>query len=128
MHGQSVSALLASTEGKSEVNMEVEEQSEDQPMEGVEANDGKIDLMDIDADIRHERGNIPRKHFKIDSLIKKCIQPALGNVKDPRSTTSRAIDRLKIILFCLHHEEGKTNTLSVNLKFEIVAEIGRAHV
>jgi hypothetical protein len=46
------------------------------------------------------------RQFKIDYLIKKCIQPALGNVKDPDQDSSRAIDRLKTLLNCLQNEQG----------------------
>jgi len=48
----------------------------------------------------------PKRQFHINYLIKKCLQPALGNVKDPASDSSRAIDRLKIILNCLQNDTG----------------------
>ena len=48
----------------------------------------------------------PKRQFHINYLISKCVQPALGNVKDPASDSSRAIDRLKIILNCLQNDTG----------------------
>ena len=84
MHGKSVSALLALTAERPEVNMEKQDDPKDE-----------------------KRMETTKKQFKIESLIKKCVQPALGNVKDPDSDSSRAIDRLKIILNCFNNVEGK---------------------
>ena len=53
-----------------------------------------------------EKQDDSKKQFKIESLIKKCVQPALGNVKDSDSDSSRAIERLNIILNCLNNEQG----------------------
>ncbi|CAG2215363.1 unnamed protein product [Mytilus edulis] len=65
----------------------------------------EIDLMDIHIEEKAET----RKHFKIGYLIKKCIQPALGNVKDPKSDETRAVDRLKIMLNWMQVEEASSN-------------------
>ena len=105
MHGQSVSSLLASTKGRREADMDIGEPTDEQTQENMETNEGEVDLMDIQLEVQPRKA---QKHFKIDYLIRKCIQPALGNVKDPLSDSSRAIDRLKIILNCLQHEEGTT--------------------
>lgn len=107
MHGTSVSALLASTKTRPEDDMEVEEGTNEQMMERMETNEDEVDLMDIQLEVKtNEKGQKFKRHFKIDNLIMKCLQPALGNVKDPMSDSSRAIDRLKIIHNCLKHEAG----------------------
>ncbi|XP_052062754.1 E3 ubiquitin-protein ligase rnf213-alpha-like isoform X2 [Mytilus californianus] len=107
MSGKSVSALLDVTKDQSEVDMEIERDQEDRDIETMETNE-EIDLMDIYIEEKAET----KKQFKIDYLIKKCIQPALGNVKDPKSDETRAVDRLKIILNWMQVEEGQMTVLS----------------
>ncbi|XP_071137099.1 E3 ubiquitin-protein ligase rnf213-alpha-like [Mytilus edulis] len=113
MHGTSVSALLASTKTRPEDDMEVEEGINEQMMDRMETNEDEVDLMDIQLEVKtNEKGQKFKRHFKIDNLIMKCLQPALGNVKDPMSDSSRAIDRLKIIHNCLKHEAGEVTVMS----------------
>ena len=108
MSGKSVSALLDVTKDRPEVDMEIEIDHEDRDIETMETNE-EIDLMDIHIEEKAET----KKQFEISYLIKKCIQPALGNVKDPKSDETRAVDRLKIILNWMQVEEGIYN---LNLK------------
>lgn len=82
MHGKSVGALLAFSAERPAGNMEKQDDSKD------------------------ENRMETKKQFKIESIIKKCVQPALGNVKDPDSDSSRAIERLNIIFNCLNNEQG----------------------
>jgi hypothetical protein len=89
MHGKSVSALLAFTADRPEGNME------------------KQDDRKAEKRMETNETHTTKKQFKIESIIKKCLQPALGNVKDPDSDSSRAIDRLKTILNCFQNEESK---------------------
>ncbi|CAG2252471.1 RNF213 [Mytilus edulis] len=107
MSGKSVSALLDVTKDRPEVDMEIERDHEDRDIETMETNE-EIDLMDIHIEEKAET----KKQFKIGYLIKKCIQPALGNVKDPKSDETRAVDRLKIILNWMQVEEGQMTVLS----------------
>ncbi|XP_063441660.1 E3 ubiquitin-protein ligase rnf213-alpha-like [Mytilus trossulus] len=107
MSGKSVSALLDVTKDRPEVDMEIESDHEDRDIETMETNE-EIDLMDIHI----EEKTATKKQFKIGYLIKKCIQPALGNVKDPKSDETRAVDRLKIILNWMQVEEGQMTVLS----------------
>ena len=88
MHGKSVSTLLAFSAERPEGNVEKQDDSKDEKR--METNET----------------HTTKKQFKIESLIKKCVQPALGNVKDPDSDSSRAIERLNIILNCLNNEQG----------------------
>jgi hypothetical protein len=47
--------------------------------------------MDIEIQEKHsDRIVEPKRQFHINYLISKCVQPALGNVKDPASDSSRA--------------------------------------
>ncbi|XP_052062680.1 E3 ubiquitin-protein ligase rnf213-alpha-like isoform X2 [Mytilus californianus] len=107
MSGKSVSALLDVTKDRSEVDMEIDRDQEDRDIETMETNE-EIDFMDTHIEEKAET----KKQFKIDNLIKKCIQPALGNVKDPKSDETRAVDRLKIILNWMQVEEGDMTVLS----------------
>ena len=108
LHGKSVSALLSSTKERPlGNNMEVVEEDPRVEEEEMETNEGEIDLMDIEIQEKHsDRIVEPKRQFHINYLISKCVQPALGNVKDPASDSSRAIDRLKIILNCLQNDTG----------------------
>ncbi|XP_063404431.1 E3 ubiquitin-protein ligase rnf213-alpha-like [Mytilus trossulus] len=111
MHGKSVSALLATTkERPSEVKMDVMEGDQ---MERMETNEEEVDLMDIE--LQEKTPDIiftPKRQFHVDYLIMKCVQPALGNVKDPPTDSSRAIERLKIILNSLQNDSGDMTILS----------------
>ncbi|VDI72431.1 Hypothetical predicted protein [Mytilus galloprovincialis] len=111
MHGKSVSALLATTkEPPSEVKMDVMEGDQ---MERMETNEEEVDLMDIE--LQEKTPDIiftPKRQFHVDYLILKCVQPALGNVKDPPTDSSRAIERLKIILNSLQNDSGDMTVLT----------------
>lgn len=110
MHGKSVSALLSSTKERPlGINMEVVDEGPrvEEEEEEMETNEEEIDLMDIEIQENHSDKIVePKRQFHINYFISKCVQPALGNVKDPASDSSRAIDRLKIILNCLQNEVG----------------------
>ena len=118
MHGRSVGGLLSSIQDKSEVTNEFEKVTADQEADMVETTAEAIDLTDIRLEETTDKSHAGKRHFKIDYLIRKCIQPALGNVKDSVIDSSRAIERLKIILNCLQNEEGKFNVNHFKMTFK----------
>ncbi|XP_071172243.1 E3 ubiquitin-protein ligase RNF213-like [Mytilus edulis] len=53
-----------------------------------------------------------KKHFKMNNLIKNCIQPALRFVKDTQSNPPKALYRLKILMNWLQKKEDDLSLLS----------------
>lgn len=107
MHGKSVSDLLAAKQQKKHVQMDIDREpilESDEPMETREP----VELMDIELEeATPDRIFKPKRQFNVSYLIEKCIQPALGNVKDPASDSNRALNRLKIVLNCIKDSRGK---------------------
>lgn len=60
-----------------------------------------------ETDIATEKIQKLKKHFQMDNLITKCIQPSLRLVKDPPSNPSKAINRLNILMNWLKNKKGK---------------------
>ncbi|VDI37174.1 Hypothetical predicted protein, partial [Mytilus galloprovincialis] len=109
MYGMSVSALLDSKGDNLNVR---ERQPEEQDRERLERAED-IDLTDIHLEEKIIRRSFaPTRQFNIEYLIEKCIQPAVGNVKDSESESSRAIERLTLILNCIHNDTGEMTILS----------------
>jgi hypothetical protein len=102
MHGKSVSALLGSTKDQPMDNMELKKDCCQEDLERIEIDLGAMKMKETTPN----KTCMFNRQFKIDYLIKKSIQPALGNVKDPDQDSSRAIDRLKTLLNCLQNEQG----------------------
>lgn len=102
MHGKSVSALLGSTKKQPIDNMEVHIDCGSEDVERIEIDLAAMEMKEANPN----KTCIFNRQFKIDYLIKECIQPALGNVKDTGQDSSRPIDRLKILLNCLQNEQG----------------------
>ncbi|XP_052062678.1 E3 ubiquitin-protein ligase rnf213-alpha-like isoform X2 [Mytilus californianus] len=107
MYGMSVSALLDSKGD----NLSLRERKPEDLERLQTAED--IDLTDIHLEEKIIRRSFaPKRQFNIEYLIEKCIQPAVGNVKDSESESSRAIERLTLILNCMHNETGEMTILS----------------
>ena len=102
MHGKSVSALFASNKDQPMNNMEVNIDCCQEDVDRIEIDLGEKEMKET----THNKTCMFNRQFKIDYLIKKCIQPALGNVKDPGQDSCRPIDRLKTLLNCLQNEQG----------------------
>lgn len=119
MYGMSVSALLDS---KGDNLSFRERQPEEQDREQLETAED-IDLTDIHLEEKIIRRSFaPTRQFNIEYLIEKCIQPAVGNVKDSESESSRAIERLTLILNCIHNDTGLLIYLKL-LCIEMEAEV-----
>lgn len=60
----------------------------------------------VQIEIARDKIQNLKKHFKLDNLIKSCIQPALRFVKDSKSNSSKVLSRLKILMNCLQNKGG----------------------
>lgn len=60
----------------------------------------------VQIEIARDKIQNLKKHFKLDNLIKSCIQPALRFVKDSKSNSSKVLFRLKILMNCLQNKGG----------------------
>ncbi|KAK3098458.1 hypothetical protein FSP39_019662 [Pinctada imbricata] len=73
-----------------------------------EIDDFEEDIVTMDEHLN--AGQVPvERHFDIGTLIRACVQPSLAMVKDVDSTSTRATERVKILLELIHERDISGN-------------------